>query len=106
MAINEQSYGVDHRHAAIRFNNLARLFKDTTCLDEAEPMYRRALAIDEASFGKAHPNVAELLRVASRRAEAEPLMRRVVEIVLSITVTPSTRTRISWPCSKTTMACS
>ncbi|NBO66785.1 MAG: tetratricopeptide repeat protein, partial [Acidobacteria bacterium] len=50
---------------------------------EAEPLMRRALAIDEASFGKDHPDVARdlnnlagLLQATNRLAEAEPLMRR------------------------------
>src|SRR5947199_589516 len=50
---------------------------------EAEPLMRRALAIDEKSFGTEHPNVAidlndlaQLLRHSNRLAEAEPLMRR------------------------------
>ena len=48
---------------------------------------RRALAIDEASFGPDHPNVAiglnnlaALLRATNRLAEAEPLMRRALAI--------------------------
>src|SRR5271165_5286398 len=54
---------------------------------EAEPLYRRALAIDEKSFGPEHPNVArglinlaELLRATNRLAEAEPLYRRALAI--------------------------
>jgi Tfp pilus assembly protein PilF len=50
---------------------------------EAEPLYRRALAIDEKSLGPEHPNVAirlnnlaELLSATNRLAEAEPLYRR------------------------------
>jgi tetratricopeptide (TPR) repeat protein len=56
-------------------------------LSEAEPLYRRALAIDEASYGPDHPNVAirlnnlaELLRAANRLSEAEPLYRRALAI--------------------------
>ena len=48
---------------------------------------RRALEIDEASFGPEHPNVAidlnnlaQLLQATNRLAEAEPLMRRALEI--------------------------
>jgi hypothetical protein len=48
---------------------------------------RRALAIDEASFGDAHPsvardlnNLAQLLQDTNRLAEAEPLMRRALAI--------------------------
>ena len=54
---------------------------------EAEPLMRRALAIDEQSYGKDHPkvardlnNLAQLLQATNRLSEAEPLMRRVVTI--------------------------
>ena len=53
---------------------------------------RRALEIDERSFGPDHPNVAitldnlaELLKGTNRLAEAEPLMRRAVQILLRFT---------------------
>jgi CII-binding regulator of phage lambda lysogenization HflD len=53
----------------------------------AEPLYRRALAIDEASYGESHPNVARnlnnlasLLYATNRLAEAEPLIRRALAI--------------------------
>jgi hypothetical protein len=52
----------------------------------AEPLYRRALAIDEASFGSDHPevaidlnNLARLLQATNRLSDAESLSRRVVE---------------------------
>ena len=51
---------------------------------------RRALAIDEASFGADHPNVAIrlnnlalLLQATNRLGEAEPLMRRALAIFLA-----------------------
>ena len=54
---------------------------------------RRALAIDEASYGAEHPtvaihlnNLAQLLQATHRLAEAEPLMRRGVEILLGFFV--------------------
>ena len=54
---------------------------------------RRALAINEASFGLDHPdvairlnNLARLLQATNRLAEAEPLMRRVVGIFIDFTV--------------------
>jgi hypothetical protein len=50
----------------------------------------RALAIDEASLGKDHPdaairlsNFAQLLRAPNRLGEAEPLMRRALAIALA-----------------------
>lgn len=52
---------------------------------EAEPLMRRALDIDEKSYGKDHPNVArdlnnlaQLLQATNRLADAEPLMRRAL----------------------------
>ena len=54
---------------------------------EAEPLYRRALEIDERSYGPDHPdvaidlnNLAQLLKATNRLADAEPLMRRALEI--------------------------
>ena len=53
----------------------------------AEPLMRRALEIDEKSYGKDHPrvardlnNLAQLLQATNRLSEAEPLMRRALEI--------------------------
>ena len=50
-------------------------------------LYRRALAIDEKSFGPDHPNVAidlnnlaRLLQATNRLSEAEPFMRRALAI--------------------------
>jgi hypothetical protein len=58
----------------------------------AEPLMRRALAISEASFGAEHPNVAtslnnlaKLLHDSNRPAEAEPLGRRMLLILLAFT---------------------
>jgi len=52
---------------------------------EAEPLFRRALAITEKALGEEDPlttsnliNVAEVLRVQARYAEAEPLARRAL----------------------------
>jgi tetratricopeptide (TPR) repeat protein len=54
---------------------------------EAEPLFRRALAIDEARHGPDHPtvairlnNLAGLLRATNRLGEAEPLFRRALAI--------------------------
>jgi len=54
---------------------------------KAEYWSRRALAIDETSFGHDHPdvatdlnNLAQLLKTTNRLTEAEPLYRRALEI--------------------------
>jgi hypothetical protein len=72
------------RIATIR---LAVLLQMSSDLAEAEFLYWRTLAIDEAAYGLMHPTVAIrlnnlglLLRVTNRLAAAEPLMRRHVSI--------------------------
>jgi hypothetical protein len=64
------------------------LLEATNRRAEAEPLFRRALAIDERSYGPDHPqvairlnNLAVLLRATNRLPEGEPLMRRVVRIL-------------------------
>jgi tetratricopeptide (TPR) repeat protein len=62
-------------------NQLGLLFRTKSLHAQAEPLYRRALAIAEASFGPDHPdNLARLLRATNRLAEAEPLNRRALAI--------------------------
>lgn len=69
-------------------NHVALLLKTKAQHKAAEPLLRRALVIDEATFGKDHPkvaidlnNLAQLLKDTNRLSEAEPLMRQVVEII-------------------------
>jgi hypothetical protein len=69
---------------------MAQLLKATNRLEEAEPLMRRALAIDEASYGNDHPdvasdlnNMAQLLKATNRLAEAEPLSGRAARIFLA-----------------------
>ncbi len=65
------------------------LLQGTNRLGEAEPLYCRALEIDEASYGPDHPNVARdlnnlalLLKTTNRLEEAEPLFRRGLQILI------------------------
>ena len=69
------------------FNQLGVLFDVKADYAEAEPLKRRALAIDEKSYGPDHPevairlnNLAQLLKATNRLAEAEPLYRRALAI--------------------------
>ncbi len=74
--------------ALARLANQAGYFlKELALHREAEPLYRRALAIAEASYGPDHPevatdlnNLASLLQDTNRLAEAEPLCRRALDI--------------------------
>ena len=68
-------------------NDLALFYNTKALYQQAEPLMRRALEIDEASYGRDHSlvaidlsNLAELLRVTGRFDEAEPLMRRALKI--------------------------
>jgi tetratricopeptide (TPR) repeat protein len=83
----EQRLGPEHPFTATALNNLAVLLQATNRLAEAEPLMRRALTIDEASYCPDHPevardlnNLAGLLTTTNRLAEAEPLMRRALAI--------------------------
>ena len=62
---------------AISLNNLARLYHQQGKYNEAEPLYKRSLAIVEKALGPAHPhlatsleNYAMLLRKTNREVEA------------------------------------
>ena len=66
---------------------LAGYLQTRAAYQEAEPLMRRALAIDEHSYGADHPdvaidlnNLAQLLKATNRLSEAEPLMRRALAI--------------------------
>jgi tetratricopeptide (TPR) repeat protein len=68
-------------------NQLGGMLKEKADYAQAEPLYRRALLINEQSYGPDHPNVAtgltnlaQLLQDTNRLAEAESLMRRVLAI--------------------------
>ena len=68
-------------------NKLGLLFLQKAQYSNAEPLMRRALAIDEDSFGPDHSdvardlnNLATLLQATNRLEDAEPLMRRALAI--------------------------
>lgn len=68
-------------------SNLAIVLQETGRHNEAEPLFRRAIALDEAEYGHGDPRVAAGLERLSwtlmhldRVAEAEQLMRRALSI--------------------------
>ena len=86
-ALAEAKVHANAKLVAQASNNLAALLQATNRLREAEPLMRRALEIDETSYGEHHPTVAtclnnlgQLLKDTNRLGEAEPLMRRALEI--------------------------
>jgi tetratricopeptide (TPR) repeat protein len=77
----------NHARASWLLNWVGLRWRDIAEWTRAEPLMRRALAVDEQSYGPEHPdvaialnNLAGLLRATNRLAEAETLMRRVVAI--------------------------
>ena len=79
--------GPNSPNVARDLSNLAELLQDTNRLPDAEPLHRRALAIDEECPGPDHPsvagdlnNLALLLQKTNRLTDAEPLMRRACAI--------------------------
>ena len=72
-----------------RLMNELGLFLGTKCVfAEAEPLFRRALEINEAAYGPTHPdvairlnNLALLLQDTNRLGEAEPLFQRMASIL-------------------------
>jgi tetratricopeptide (TPR) repeat protein len=79
--------GAGHVDTAQSLNNLARLYYEQGKYAEAEPLYKRSLAIVEKALGYKHPNLftvlmnyADLLRKMSRGAEAAKLEARAAKI--------------------------
>jgi tetratricopeptide (TPR) repeat protein len=89
MAVTEHAAGADiSAPTAQLMNKLGVLLLSKALYAQVEPLYRRALAIDEKSLGPDHPDVARavnnlalLLKVANRLSEAEPLYRRALGIL-------------------------
>ena len=51
-------HGDEHPHVAAGLNNLAGLLRDQGKLDEAEPLFKEAVAVNKKVHGDEHPNVA------------------------------------------------
>ncbi len=82
-----EKFGPEDPRLAQSLNNLAGLYNSQGKYAEAEPLYRRALAIAEATLGPEHPNVAPginnlgaLYLAQGKYAEAEPLFQRSLAI--------------------------
>jgi Tfp pilus assembly protein PilF len=87
-----QMFVEKEQDTATVLNNLATLLQATNRLAEAEPLMRRALEIDEKSYGPEHPkvaiqlnNLALLLQATNRLGDAEPMMKRALLILLKFT---------------------
>jgi len=83
---NADGFGITQPTSRLMSDSASYLYTRAR-FDEAEPLMRRALKIDEKSFGAEHPDVARdlnnlalLLKATNRLSEAEPLMRRALDI--------------------------
>jgi tetratricopeptide (TPR) repeat protein/CHAT domain-containing protein len=82
-----EEFGADDPRVATSLNNQAVLYQTQGRYADAEPLFRRALAIREKVLGPEHPHVATslnnlalLYHHQSRYAEAEPLFKRALVI--------------------------
>ena len=78
---------VDLRPKNLGLNNLAALYRNQGRYTDAEPLYKRSLAIWEKALGPEHPdvalglnNLAALYRNQGRYTDAEPLLKRSLAI--------------------------
>jgi tetratricopeptide (TPR) repeat protein len=82
-----EAFGPDDPRLATALNNLAELYRVQGKYVDAEPLYRRSLAIREKVLGPEHPDVAAsfnnqalLYRVQGRYADAVLLHKRALAI--------------------------
>jgi tetratricopeptide (TPR) repeat protein len=86
-AAAKAQFGINHTSYAYYLNVLAAVYVGQAKFDEAEALYRRAMAIREKVLGDDHPDVAQSLTLLSalyslqrKFGEAEGLLRRALEI--------------------------
>jgi tetratricopeptide (TPR) repeat protein len=86
-AAAKAQFGVNHNSYANALNTLATVYVAQQKYDEAEGLYRRAIAIREKVLGDDHPAVAHTLTNLSlvyslqrKFSEAEGVLRRAVKI--------------------------
>jgi len=85
--IVEKALGPDHPHVAISLNNMAELYRSQGKYAQAEPLYKRSLAIREKALLPNHPflaqsleNYAALLRMTRSEDQAAKLEARAKAI--------------------------
>ncbi|HEX8118250.1 MAG TPA: tetratricopeptide repeat protein [Pyrinomonadaceae bacterium] len=80
-----EKHGPKNPYLAHSLSELGRVKYEQGKYAEAEPLYKRAIAIDEevskdASLAVVLNNLAELYRTQARYAEAEPLLKRAISV--------------------------
>ncbi len=86
-AKDAEAFGPQDPRLATSLNNLAGLYHQQGKYNEAEPLYKRSLAIVEKALGHEHPhvatslnNLAELYRFQGKFVDAEQLYKRSLAI--------------------------
>jgi tetratricopeptide (TPR) repeat protein len=86
-AAAKAQFGINHTNYALALNTLATVYVAQQKYDEAEALYRRAMAIRVEVLGDDHPDVAHTLTNLSlvyslqrRFGEAEGALRRALKI--------------------------
>ncbi len=82
-----EEFGPEDPRLALSLNELALLYQAQGKYAQAEPLYKRALAVAEQALGPNHPqvatslnNLALLYHHQGKYAEAEPLYKRALAI--------------------------
>ncbi len=82
-----EGFGPQDPRLATSLNNLGLVYDAQGKYTEAEPLYKRSLAIWEKALGPEHPdvatslnNLAELYRGQGKYADADPLYNRALAI--------------------------
>ena len=85
--LTKKKFGPEHEKVANVTNNLALLYFLQGKYAKAEPLFTRALAINEQALGKEHPAVARalknyvaLLKKTSREQDAAEFEARIAAI--------------------------
>jgi|GEM_PF-645840 len=86
-----EKFPQDDPRLRLTLNSLAETYRSQAKYREAEPFYKRILAMDEKALGPEDPSVAASLnnlannyRVLGKYAEAEPLYKRALKIWVKI----------------------
>ena len=83
-----EALGPEHLSVALALNDLGLYYYRANRDDEAEPLHKRALDIQEKVLGPTHPdvvqtlhNLAALFYAQNRYADSEGLLKRALEIL-------------------------
>ncbi|MCP4546536.1 MAG: tetratricopeptide repeat protein, partial [bacterium] len=77
LELGEREFGPHHEATVVLLNSLAMLFHTQGKYANAEPLYKRALAMREKALGPQHPDVAQILNNLVFRSKQRIPNRRI-----------------------------